>query len=219
MKPLTLIESILRTMVALGVILAARGATYAQVAIPGYPTTVTAYDPREVAILPRYCAYAQSFREHVPGGNSTDEIQRWQSILGETFIHIHHYCWGLMKTNRGVLLAPDDQARRFYITDAIREFDYVIDRSPPDYVLLPEFLMKKGENLIRLGQVGNGTLQLLRAIELKPDYWPPYAVMSDYYKKSGDPKKAREVLEKGLSASPDAKALKERLANLDSTKK
>ena len=95
----------------------------------------------------------------------------------------------------------------------------MIDRAPPDFVLLPEILMKKGENLIRLGQGANGNLQLLRAIELKPDYWPPYAAMSDYYKKTGDLKNAREVLEKGLSASPEAKALKERLANLDAVKK
>ena len=170
-------------------------------------------------MLPRYCAYTQSFRDHVPGGNNPAEIQRWYSMLGETFNAMHHYCWGLMKTNRGVLLARSEQSRRFYLNDAISEFDYVLDHAPPDFVLLPEILMKKGENLIRLGQDGSGNLQLLRAIELKPDYWPPYAVMSDYYKKKGDLKNAREVLEKGLSASPDAKALKERLANLDAVKK
>ena len=218
MKSLRFIQGIFLTIFMLGVMLVAGVPIYAQVDIPGYPSNVLAYDPREVRMLPQYCAYAQSFREHVPGGNNPDEIQRWYSVLGETFHHMHHYCWGLMKTNRGVLLARDEQSRRFYLTDAIREFDYVINHAPPDYVLLPEFLMKKGENLIRLGQVGNANVQLLRAIELKPDYWPPYAVLSDNYKKSGDAKKAREVLEKGLSASPDAKALKERLANLDSLK-
>lgn len=217
MKALRLSRGIFHTIVALAVIQTAPFRTYAQ-DIPGYPSSVTAYDPREVAMLPRYCPYTQLFRDHVPGGNNPDEIQRWHSVLGETFIHIHHYCWGLMKTNRG-LLARDEQSRRSYLTYSIGEFDYVINRAPPDYVLLPEILMKKGENLIRLGQVGSGTLQLLRAIELKPDYWPPYAVMSDYYKKSGDPKKAREVLEKGLSVSPDAIALKARLADLDAVKK
>jgi hypothetical protein len=206
------------TMLALGVILATGVPTYAQ-DIPGYPASVTAYDPREVAMLPRYCAYTQSFREHLPGGNNPDEIQRWYSMLGQTFHAMHHYCWGLMKTNRGVLLSRSEESRRFYLSDAISEFDYVLDHAPPDFVLLPEILMKKGENLIRLDQVGSGNLQLQRAIELKPDYWPPYAVMSDYYKKKGDLKNAREVLEKGLLASPDAKALKERLVNLDAVKK
>jgi len=217
MKALRLIRSIFRALLALGVILTAVS-SYAQ-NIPGYPASVAAYDPREVALLPRYCPYTQLFRDHVPAGKNPDEVQRWYSILGETFHAMHHYCFGLMKTYRGVILAREEQWRRFYLRDAIEEFDYVIDRAPPDFVLLPEILMKKGENLIRLGQGGSGLTQLLRAIQLKPGYWPPYAVMSDYYKNTGDLKKAHEVLENGLSASPDAKALKERLANLDAVKK
>jgi len=170
-------------------------------------------------MLPRYCAYTQGFRDHVPGGNNPDEIQRWSSMLGETFNAMHHYCYGLIKTNRAVLLSRTEQSRRFYLNDAISEFDYVLNGAPPDFVLLPEILMKKGENLIRLDRAESGNLLLQRAIELKPDYWPAYAVMSDSYKKKGDLKNAREVLEKGLLASPDAKALKERLANLDAVKK
>mgnify|MGYP001306782646 CR=1 FL=1 len=42
--------------------------------------------------------------------------------------------------------------------------------------------------------------------------------MSDYYKSKGDLKNAREILEKGLSSSPDVNALKRRLAELDSAK-
>jgi hypothetical protein len=219
MTVLKFVRSIFLTMVILGILLAVGAHTYAQNITPGYPADVTAYDPREVAGLPRYCAYTQLFRDRVPGGNNPAEIQRWYSVLGETFHAMHHYCFGLMKTNRGLILARDEQWRRFYLNDAIAEFDYVIERAPPDYVLLPEIFMKKGENLIHLGKGPLGTVQLLRAIESKPTYWPPYAVLSDYYKKAGDLKNAREVLEKGLSASPDAKALKERLANLDPVKK
>jgi tetratricopeptide (TPR) repeat protein len=218
MKAVRLVGGIFRTMLAFEVMLATGVSTYAQ-DIPGYPASLYAYDPREVAMLPRYCAYTQAFRDSVPGGNNPGEIQRWSSVLGETFHHMHHYCWGLMKSNRGVLLSRDEQSRRFYLNDSIAEFDYVIAHAPPAFVLLPEIFMKKGENLIRLGQHGSGILQLLRAIELRPDYWPPYAVMSDHYKNTGDLKNAREVLEKGLLASPDAKALKERLANLDAVKK
>jgi tetratricopeptide (TPR) repeat protein len=170
-------------------------------------------------MLPRYCANTQAFRDVIPGGNHPDEIKRWGSIMGvQTFHAMHHYCWGLMKTNRGVLFARGRQVRRFYLEDAINEFNYVIRAAPPDFVLLPEIFTKKGENLIRLGQGPQASLELQRAIDLKPDYWPPYVAMSDYYIGIGDIKKAREVLEKGLSASPDAKALKERLAKLNAVK-
>ena len=102
------------------------------------------------------------------------------------------------------------------MSDSIGEFDYVITRAPEDFILLPEILTKKGENLVRLGKGPVGVTQFERAMELKPDYWPPYAYMSDYFKDAGDPKKAREILEKGLSNAPDAKALQRRLAELES---
>jgi len=55
-------------------------------------------------------------------------------------------------------------------------------------------------------------------MELKPDYWPAYAALSEHYVKVGDVAKAREVLQKGLEVTPDEKALKRRLAELDKAK-
>ena len=106
----------------------------------------------------------------------------------------------------------------FYLNDSILEFEYVLRYTPENHVLLPEILTKKGENLIRLGRAALGIQDLRRAAEIKPDYWPPYAIMSDHYKANRDIDKAREVLEKGLEFSPDAKALKRRLSELDSVK-
>ena len=182
--------------------------------IPGYPANVEGYDPREVALLPPYCKYTQLFREKVPGGSNAEEGQRWQAILGPTFFAMHHYCWGLMKTNRGVLLARTAPVKAAYLNYSIEEFDWVIQRAPDDFILLPEVLTKKGEVLIRLGKGPLALVSLERAAELKPDYWPPYAQMSDFYKSVGDVAKARTVLEQGLSFSPDATALKRRLAEL-----
>ena len=182
--------------------------------VPGYPANIDAYDPREVAMLPPYCKYTQLFREKVPGGSNAEEGQRWQTILGPTFFAMHHYCWGLMKTNRGVLLARTGSVKTAYLSYSIEEFDWVIQRAPDDFILLPEVLTKKGEVLIRLGKGPLAMVSLERAAELKPDYWPPYAHMSDYYKSTGDTAKARVLLEQGLSFSPDAPALKRRLAEL-----
>jgi tetratricopeptide (TPR) repeat protein len=189
--------------------------------IPGYPDAVeTAFDAREVALLPHYCIYTKLFRLSVPGGDNKAEIDRWRAAMGPAFDWMHHYCWGLMKTNRALLLAKDKQTKTFYLKDAISEFDYFLNRASPsrDFVLLPELFTKKGENLIRLGRGVEGVTELERAIELKRDYWPPYADLSDYYESKGDVPKAREVLKAGLSYAPDAKALTRRLAELDSAK-
>lgn len=183
--------------------------------VPGYPASIHAFDPREVALLPRFCTYTQHFREQVPGGNDLTLIRSWEAQLGPTFHHLHHYCYGLMKTNRGVLLARDPRARQAYLSDAVGEFDYVIERATPDFVLLPEVLTKKGENLMRLGKAPVAAFAFERAIEVRPDYWPPYAQLSDHYKAAGDINKAREILTSGLAQVPDAAALKRRLRELD----
>jgi len=183
------------------------------------PLSVVAYDttykdPREMQSLPAYCKYTQLFRDHIPGGNSPAEIERWTTIMGPTFIHMHHYCYGLMASNRAAFLSPTREDRMHNLGVSINEFDYVIERAPQDFGLLPEILARKGENLIQLDRVGKGMAELQRAIDMKADYWPAYAAISDYYKEVGQLAKAREWLEKGLSVAPDSHALRRRLAGL-----
>lgn len=185
----------------------------AQREIPGYGA-IEDYDPREVAMLPKYCPYTQLFREKVPGGSNAAEMAKWHAMLGDTFRALHHYCWGLMKFNRASFLAQTDQARQFYLADAVNEFDFVLRNAQDDFILLPEILTKKGQVLIKLGKAPIGVMELERAAQLKRDYWPPYAQLSDYYKETGNTQKAREYLELGLSHSPDAAALKRRLNEL-----
>lgn len=203
-----------QALLCLGALVGIQSPAHAQAEIPGYPDSILAFDPREIALLPRYCPYTQIFRERVAGGNNQKVIGEWYAQLGQPFNAMHHYCWGLMKTNRALFLARGQQARNFYLADSLTEFDYVITRVPDDFILLPEILAKKGENLILLGRGQVGVLELERAIELKPDYWPPYAYISDFHKRAGDLTKAREILEQGLVLSPGAKGLLRRADEL-----
>jgi tetratricopeptide (TPR) repeat protein len=182
--------------------------------IPGYSDDVKAYDPREVALLPNFCKHTQEFRERVPGGGDRQQIDNWQAVLGPMYHHLHHYCWGMMKATRGMVMARTQIARYHYLNDAVREYDYVIERSPQDFVLLPEVLSRKGQALVRLGKGPAAIVSFERAIDLKPDYWPPYAYASDYYKELGEVQLAKEVLERGLTSAPDTGALQRRLTEL-----
>lgn len=183
--------------------------------IAGYPDDFRyVLDPREVALLPQYCKYTQVYRKLIPEGNNAAEIDRMYATLGRGFHALHHYCWAIVSTHRALFLAQTKQTRDFYLDQAVRDIDFVIANSPTDFVLLPELFTEKAKNLIRLGKGAVAVNQLERAIELKPDYWPPYAVLSDYYKDQGVVAKAREVLEQGLSAVPEAKPLRTRLAEL-----
>ena len=177
------------------------------------------YDPKQLAMLPPYCKYTQLYRDNVPGGNDPREIERWGSVMGaQSFHHMHHYCFGLENTNRALYFTTTKLERNFELAQSLREFDYVLARVPPDFVLRPEILTKRGENLLRLGNGPQGALDLSLAIELKPDHWPPYAALSDYYKGLGDLRSAREWAAKGLAAAPGTKALQRRLADLDHPK-
>lgn len=187
---------------------------WCQAPIPGYPDTIDSFDPREVAMLPPYCAYTHYFRAKVPGGADRQKTEAWRATLGDTFEHIHHYCFGLMKTNRAVLLSRSRQSRLFYLNDALLEFDYVIERSPRDFVLLPEILTRKADNLILLDRFPVAIYLFEQAIDIKPDYWPPYARLADHYSNTGATAKAREVLEAGLKAAPGTPALSRRLSAL-----
>jgi tetratricopeptide (TPR) repeat protein len=183
--------------------------------IPGYPDLVTDYDPREVVMLPRYCRHTQLFRDRIPGGNDPEEIRRWHTAMGDIFWAMHHYCWGLMHLYRAKVLARDERARSFNYRSAIAEFDYVITRARRDFVLLPEILTRRGEALLGLGRAALALAEFERAIELKPDYWPPYAQISDFHKAKGDTRKARETLEAGLAHAPQAKGLQRRRQELE----
>jgi hypothetical protein len=173
------------------------------------------YDPKLTAMLPPYCKYTQDYREKVAGGNDPAQIERWTQILGErNYIHMHHYCWGLENTSRALYFSGSKQDRDHQLNQSVREFNYVLERVTPDFALLPEILTKRGENQLRLGNGPQGAADLSRAIELKPDHWPPYAAMSDYYRSLGELDAARQWAERGLAAAPGTRALQRRLAEL-----
>jgi tetratricopeptide (TPR) repeat protein len=189
--------------------------------IPGYPESIGEFDPREVARLPPYCIYTAHFRENIPAGMNPVESRRWQALFGEVFQTLHHYCWGLMYLHRAKFLAREERIRRFNFGAAIHDFDYVLNfveaRKLYDFVLLPEILTRKGEALVGLGRGARAIAEFERAIELRPDYWPAYAQLADYYRDSGEVDRAREVLHAGLARSPDTPALTRRLKELDDT--
>lgn len=180
--------------------------------------------PREIALLPEYCKYTQTYRDKIPGGNDLQKMQHWYAVMGGRypvdgmFHHMHHYCRALQHRNYAKFFAQTKQERMFRWERSIVEIDYVTGHVPPDFALLPEILTKRGESLLDLGRASLAVVDFHRAMELKPNYWPPYVVLSDYYKDIGNPKLAREMLQQALSFSPDEKALKRRLAELDGVK-
>lgn len=209
----------LRAAAAAAALLLVSGGSAAQSIIPGYPDNIHQLDPREVARLPPFCIYTAHFLEAFRGGRDSVELRRWKALFGEVFQTLHHYCWGLMYLNRAKFLARDQGNRNWNFSAAIHDFDYVLNfveaKKLYDFILLPEILTRKGEALVGLGRGARAVAEFERAIELKPDYWPAYAQLADYYRDAGEVERAREVLNAGLARSPDTLALTRRLKELD----
>lgn len=188
---------------------------------PTYGQNLGGISEKELTMLPEYCHYTPGWRDQLPFARSNPtRAAQLDGILGTTYSHLHHYCKGLAFVNRAnySFQQKGENAPRRLLTLALAEFQYVIDRSDRNFILLPEILSKKGQNLIRLGKSLQGLDELKKAIELKPDYWPPYAYISDYYMTNKDYGNARTWLEKALSIDPQSTMLRERKDALDNRK-
>ena len=97
------------------------------------------HDPSlvELVMLPDYCQARL--------GANAEVYQKWNKRMGpDKFIHLHHYCGGLKFMNRytGTL---DKQLRRYYLQNAIGEFDYVIRHWPDGFALKEDAKKRKAE--------------------------------------------------------------------------
>ena len=165
----------------------------------------------EVAMLPAYCAPRMA--DDYSSASAKEWIDRFTM---ENYVHMHHYCIGLMELNRAYGKGRSRGAGD--VASSIQNIDYVIKGTAPDFVLQPEFHLTKGKALAFMGRSELAALEFQQAIQLKPDYGAAYAALSDFYAEKGAKQKARETVEQGLEKIPDSKALKRRKAELSKGK-
>jgi len=164
-------------------------------------------------LLPPYCADLYSHRD-IP----ETAVSRWLPVLGSN-PGLHHYCKGLLHLMRLATYTgnPARTNKRFEWGVVVNEFDYVLQRAKPDFILLPEILTKRAEMMANLGNRAQAIRNYQEAIDKKRDYWPPYAGLATLLKQQGQDDKAREVVEAGLAQSPDSKTLRRLEQELRST--
>lgn len=192
------------------------GSAYAQI---DYPNRRASFTPGELAMLPPYCKNMQGFPGYDgPAGN------RWRSMIGSDFQHIHHYCRGLRDLYYIKFGLPNPTQRTFLWQRAISEYDYMIKNSSRTMPLLPEILLRRGEALVVLGRLPEAEESFRSARNLKPDYLPPYTAWADQLIRLKLFERAQELLLEGLqnappsaltkAADPQVEAIFERLGRL-----
>lgn len=172
----------------------------------------------EIKLLPPYCPHTIGFAMRTPGDSTEAARQYWRTKIGPGFATLHHYCWGLVALMYADRVRLKTLDRRGLLNASIREFSYVIKHSPPSFPLHPEIFTRRAVSFGQLGQVREAEKDFAHAIQLKPDYWPAYAYMSDMYRDHGEFERAREVLRQGMDKTGSADGLAIRLKALETSK-
>ena len=166
----------------------------------------------ELKFLPPYCTTRFKW---LSGQADPKEVVKWQSILGGAFVSLHHYCIGLNCLNRVDKGIGD---KRTLLEEALGEFQYM-QGIPADNALRPEVEYNLGLVLYRLDRIPQAIGQLLKTIQMKPNYERAYLLLSFCYLRLGDGTSAAQALQVGLTRVPDSRALRDALNEMNSKKK
>lgn len=162
---------------------------------------------QELALSARYCSDRLSEKVGTPGSPS-NAAKRWIAVMGETFWHIHHYCYGQILWQRAQRSGRLQQSTEHLYNATRNEYSYVIRNSPSDFVLLPEIYTRKGEVELRLSLFKEADKSFFQARSRKPDYWPAYSHWADFLINSGKSSEAKRLVESGLKNSPNSEVLR-----------
>jgi hypothetical protein len=174
----------------------------------------------EIALLPKYCPYTQSFKSGIGAGmKNTPQAEAWLNTVGPGFWHLHHYCWARIDIQRSERRNIPSTERRGYREAALGNLWYVVKNSPDDLILLPEIFTWIGRVELTLDHPAKAQEAFAHAWTLKEDYWPPYYHWGEYLLSKGKKPEATSVAKSGLEHSPDAKPLNELLKRLNQTAK
>lgn len=157
----------------------------------------------EWAMAPPYCPYTMGQK-----GHTQPHIGKWVGVMGDGFFHMHHFCWALFDIHRAERADVSATDRRFLRGRALGGFQYVVQNTREDFILLPEIYTWIGRTEILLGHPKEAFNAFAVAQKLKPDYWPPYFHLAEFLQSHGQKTDAMKVVKTGLQYSPDAKPLR-----------
>lgn len=174
--------------------------------------------PGELARLPEYCLHVWGGRETKLGRNQQRREELFAQ-LGQTFSHMHHYCWALHRVAQAGQFGVSPQLRATLFMSSIKDIYYVLERAPANFVLAPELYLRIGQYHAALGQA----LEALEAFEksriAKADYWPPYVETANLNVRIGRRGEAEQVLRLGLEIMPNEQNLLQALSRLPPSNK
>lgn len=166
----------------------------------GFPAWAANETPAEIAMLPPYC-------DARIGSRSPETVAYWQARLGrENWIHMHHYCGGLVSLNRYYRQTGASKAGS--LRNALWEFNYVLDHTGPGFPMRSDLYYNRGKVLRLQGKDGMALADLEKALELNPGMPAASIELASLYHQAGKKEVALSVLKSALDKLPEHKGLR-----------
>ena len=194
---------------ALALVITVAVASAAQAAKPSNITV------GETAMLPAYCPDTMGYGAYMDATtNPSPRAGLWVGLMGKSFWHMHHHCYGLLKLRRAMLPGTPAHTRKFELGSAIDEFNYMIQNSTANFIMLPEIYVRRGDAQVLLGDVVGAGESFEASRRAKPDYSPAYTHWAEELAKNGAKKNALGILEAGLRIAPSSAELRASYAKM-----
>jgi tetratricopeptide (TPR) repeat protein len=160
------------------------------------------HDLSEVELLPTYCKGTDQIRMIT---NDPKSIAEYAAIYGEAYKHLHHYCWALNSENK-LSRMRNDYEKQSEMTYILHNVQYVLDRAPLSFSLIPDMYITKARILFKMEQDVEAIGALFKLTQIRPGYGPGYAQLGDYYQRIGDRSNAIKFYQLGLINTNKANA-------------
>lgn len=180
------------------------------VALAGkWTSEVVKFTEQDFMILPPLC------RAKIAQQSNREVQDYWIRRYGSNWGGMHHYCFGLKALNLAYRDFKNTTKREYFSTQAVNEFDYVLDRAEPNFVLRPEILIQRGRALTLSRSYEDAKQSFEEALKLNPKSVDAWAALSDLYSQMGKNTEAIKVLEQAIEATgSEHKKLTARLDDL-----
>ncbi len=169
----------------------------------------------EYAMLPEYCHHQGNVSENHRATNAAE----WRVTLGEDYEPIHHWCAVYMWMGRAHKFGVSSNEGKSMLGRAEADTNYFLKRMGPNSPRAAEVYTRLGEIYLLQGKPREAEPAFKRAHEINPARWQPYLIWAQYLYKTGRVADARKEISTGLEYTPENKALKSFLTEIDTGNK
>jgi tetratricopeptide (TPR) repeat protein len=127
---------------------------------------------------------------------SREVVTKWKRQIGDAFIHIHHYCAGLVYFDRGKLHS-EPKEKAYWLNRAKDETRYTYDRTSPENPMYARMAVTLARIYNELNRPNKSKEYIEKAMALHPEYDGSYIYVAMVHRKNGHQSKALEVLKQG----------------------